>query len=84
VGDFDVLSEQYWVLSDDYNDVLATTTHPTRPDRPWSRPVTCPAIWTRSWGRGRVFVATPGHDLETLRNPAVRTVIQNGMLWASR
>ncbi len=84
IGDFDVRSEQYWVLSDEYNDVLATTTHPTRPDRPWSRPVTCPAIWTRNWGRGRIFVATPGHDLATLRVPAVRTVIERGMLWASR
>ncbi|WP_210480487.1 ThuA domain-containing protein [Naasia sp. SYSU D00948] len=84
VGDFDVNSEQYWVLSDDYNDVLATTTHPTRPDRPWSRPVTCPAIWTRTWGKGRIFVATPGHDLATLQVPAVRTVIERGMLWASR
>jgi type 1 glutamine amidotransferase len=84
IGDFEVHSEQYWVLSDDYNDVLATTTHPTRPDRPWSREVTCPAIWTRNWGAGRIFVATPGHDIDTLRVPAVRTVIERGMLWASR
>ncbi|BDZ45816.1 hypothetical protein GCM10025866_17250 [Naasia aerilata] len=48
--DFELETEQYWVLSDDYNDVLATTTHPTREGRPWNRPVTSPAVWTRSWG----------------------------------
>ncbi|MCU1438752.1 MAG: hypothetical protein JWP66_1839 [Naasia sp.] len=82
--DFELVTEQYWVLTDDYNDVLATTTHPPRPDRPWSRPVTCPAVWTRAWGSGRVFVSTPGHDLRTLRHPAVRTIIERGLLWAAR
>ncbi len=84
VGDFDVVSEQYWVLSDTYNDVLATTTQQVRPGDPWSRQVVSPAVWTREWGKGRVFVATPGHDVETLRLPAVRTIVERGMLWASR
>ncbi|WP_250213606.1 ThuA domain-containing protein [Acrocarpospora catenulata] len=82
VPDFDLVTEQYWVLSDEYNEVLATTTHPARDA--WRRPVTVPAIWTRSWGNGRVFVATPGHDLRTLRDANVRTVIERGMVWASR
>lgn len=84
IGDFELDTEQYWVLTDDYNDVLATTTHPARPDQPWHRPVTCPAVWTRAWGSGRVFVATPGHDLATLRHPSVRTIIERGLLWAAR
>ncbi|HEY8589856.1 MAG TPA: ThuA domain-containing protein [Naasia sp.] len=84
IGDFQLETEQYWVLADDYNDVLATTTHPAGPGTPWTRPVTCPAIWTRSWGRGRVFVATPGHDLQTLSHPSVRTIIERGLLWAAR
>lgn len=84
IEDFDLVTEQYWVLVDDYIDVLATTTQKVRPFDPWHREVTSPAIWTRQWGDGRIFVATPGHSPEILRNPTVRTVIERGLLWASR
>ena len=82
--DFELYTEQYWVLADDYNDVLATTTLAARPEDPWHRPVTSPAIWTRAWGAGRIFVATPGHSLDVLDHPTVRTVIERGLLWAAR
>jgi type 1 glutamine amidotransferase len=84
LADFDLETEQYWVLADDYNDVLATTTTAPRPWEPWQRPVTCPAVWTRQWGRGRVFVATPGHTVAVLQDPNVRTIVERGLLWASR
>jgi len=84
LDDFELETEQYWVLHDDLIDVLATTTHPVRPWHPWRRPVTSPAIWTRQWGDGRIVVTTPGHDLDVLRHPTVRTVIERGMLWATR
>jgi type 1 glutamine amidotransferase len=82
--DFELYTEQYWVLSDDYVDVLATTTQAARPGDPWHRPVTSPAVWTRAWGTGRIFVATPGHSLDVLDHPSVKTLIERGMLWASR
>ncbi|MCP2267017.1 ThuA domain-containing protein [Promicromonospora thailandica] len=81
---FELTTEQYWVLSDEYNDVLATTTLPARDFDPWHRPVTCPAVWTRQWGQGRVFVSTPGHELAVVQDPNVRTIIERGILWASR
>jgi uncharacterized protein len=84
IGDFDLTTEQYWVLADDYIDVLATTTTATRPWGAWQRPITAPAIWTRQWGAGRIFVATPGHRVEILRDPNVRTIVERGLLWASR
>ncbi|GIJ45225.1 hypothetical protein Val02_21110 [Virgisporangium aliadipatigenens] len=84
LDDFALETEQYWVLHDDLIDVLATTTHPTRPWHPWHRPVTCPAVWTREWGAGRIVVTTPGHSLDVLEQPAVRTIIERGMLWATR
>ena len=84
IDDFELETEQYWVLSDHYNDVLATTTHPAREDQPWSREVTCPAVWTREWGQGRIFVATPGHQPDILEHPSVRTIVERGLLWASR
>ncbi|PJJ73358.1 hypothetical protein CLV46_2944 [Diaminobutyricimonas aerilata] len=84
LDDFTLHTEQYWVLADDLNDVLATTTHPVQPYHPWHRPITSPAVWTREWGRGRIFVATPGHSPDVLRDANVRTIIERGMLWASR
>jgi type 1 glutamine amidotransferase len=84
ISDFDLVTEQYWVLSDDYIDVLATTTQKAREWDPWHREVTSPAIWTRQWGEGRIFVATPGHRVEILQDRNVRTIIERGLLWASR
>jgi uncharacterized protein len=84
IEDFALETEQYWVLHDDLIDVLATTTHPVQPYHPWHRPIVSPAIWTREWGAGRIFVSTPGHSLAVLQNPIVRTIVERGMLWATR
>jgi type 1 glutamine amidotransferase len=82
--DFDLVTEQYWILADDYCDVLVTTTQAVQPGNEWTRPVRSPAVWTRQWGSGRVFVATPGHDVQVLADPTVRTLIERGLLWAAR
>jgi len=84
IEDFDLRTEQYWVLSDEYVDVLATTTQQVREGDPWQREVTSPAIWTRQWGAGRIFVTTPGHSLDVLENESVRAIVERGMLWAGR
>ncbi|SDS32616.1 hypothetical protein SAMN04489860_1300 [Paraoerskovia marina] len=84
VSQISITSEQYWVLSDGASDVLATTTHVPREDSPWHSPVTVPAVWTRSWGRGHVFACTIGHSPAELEIPEVRTIIERGMLWAAR
>ncbi len=84
IDDFVLHTEQYWVLHDDLIDILATTTHPTQDYHPWHRPIVSPAVWTRLWGAGRVFVATPGHTPEVLADPHVRTIVERGLLWAAR
>jgi uncharacterized protein len=84
IADFDLVTEQYWVLHDDYLDVLATTTQAVRPWDPWHRPVTSPVIWTRQWGKGRIFVCTPGHKVDILQDPNVRMIVERGLLWAAR
>jgi type 1 glutamine amidotransferase len=84
IDDFELVTEQYWVLSDEYNDVLAATTQSVRPWDAWNRPVTAPAIWTRQWGAGRIFVSAPGHRLEIVEDPNVKTIIERGLLWAAR
>jgi uncharacterized protein len=84
IADFELVTEQYWVLSDEYNDVLATTTQEVRPWDAWHRPVTAPAVWVREWGKGRIFVSAPGHKLEIVQDRNVRTIIERGLLWAAR
>ena len=77
LADFELTTEQYWVLTDEYNEVLAATTHPAPDWHPWHRPVTCPAVWTRRWGRGNIFVITPGHSIDVLEHPTVSTLVQS-------
>jgi type 1 glutamine amidotransferase len=77
-------TEQYWCLTDDLNDVLATTRFEVARDTPWRDDFVAPAVWTRQWGQGRIFVSTIGHKLEDLEVPEVRTLTERGLLWASR
>ncbi|MEU4197915.1 ThuA domain-containing protein [Kribbella sp. NPDC026611] len=81
---FDVHTEQYYVHYDPTNTVLATTTFQSHPDFPWIEGTVMPAVWTRTWGEGRVFVCTVGHKLDDLQNPDVRTIVERGLLWASK
>jgi len=82
-------TEQYWVLTDALDDVLATTTFAaTGPGGTegltWAQDVTVPAVWARQWGAGKVFVRTVGHSVADLEVPEVRGIIERGLLWASR
>jgi type 1 glutamine amidotransferase len=77
-------TEQYWVLTDAMNDVLATTRILGGDGAEWEETMVFPAVWTRQWGRGRVFVSTIGHSPSDLDVPEVRTLTERGLLWASR
>jgi type 1 glutamine amidotransferase len=77
-------TERYWVLTDPLNDVLATITMPAEDGKPWREAVTHPAVWTRQWGRGRIFVSTVGHHLPDLDVPEIRLLTERGLLWAAR
>ena len=77
-------TEQYWCLTDGLNDVLATSRFEATLETPWREDLVVPAVWTRRWGAGRVFVSTIGHKLEDLDVPEVRTLTERGLLWAAR
>lgn len=74
--DFDVTSEQYWMLTDNWNNVLATTT--ISPEA-----FEMPVAWTRKWGKGNVFFSAIGHRLADLQDPVVRELTVRGLIWAS-
>ena len=77
-------TEQYWCLTDGLNDVLATSRFTATPETAWRTDLVVPAVWTRQWGAGRVFVSTIGHKLDDLDLPEVRLLTERGLLWAAR
>jgi len=46
--------------------------------------VDIPVIWTKYWGKGRVFYCSLGHDEERIKREPIPTVIKRGFSWAAR
>lgn len=42
-----------------------------------------PAGWTRSAGKGRVGVLTPGHNPEVWRHPSYQALLRNSIAWCN-
>lgn len=84
IGDFTVHTEQYWLITDAWNDVLATTTVQPGPKDEFTAPVEMPVVWTRKWGAGKVFCSAVGHRADDLRQPEVFALTGRGLAWAAR
>lgn len=84
IDDFEVTTEQYYMLVDPANKVLATTTFTGEHDA-WLDGAVMPVIWKKRFGRGRVFVNALGHSTDVFENSerAFETV-KRGIRWASR
>lgn len=83
LSDFQMHSEQYYMHVDPSNQVLATTTF-SGEHCPWIKGNVIPVIWKRMWGAGRVFYTSLGHVAKDFNVPEARTIVQRGMLWASK
>jgi len=81
--DFEIHSEQYYMHVDPSNEVLATTTF-SGEHTPWILGNVIPVVWKRKWGEGRVFYSSLGHVARDFDVPEARTLVERGMLWASR
>jgi type 1 glutamine amidotransferase len=79
---FRLLSEQYYMLVDPSNEVLATTTF-SGDHLWWIEGTTIPVIWKRRWDKGRVFYCSIGHTLDALKIPQVTEIIRRGIKWAA-
>ena len=84
IGDFAVHTEQYWMITDAYNDVLATTVVRPEPGEEFAGDVVMPVVWTRQWGAGKVFVSAIGHRPLDLEQPEVAELTLRGLVWAAR
>ncbi|GAC1357252.1 MAG: ThuA domain-containing protein [Ktedonobacteraceae bacterium] len=81
--DFHMHSEQYYMHVDPMNEVLATTTFGAD-YAPWIATCVMPVAWKKRWGQGRVFYSSLGHVASDFEVPEALTIMQRGMLWASR
>ena len=84
LGDFMVKTEQYYMLVDPRNEVLATTSFQCT-SAPWVNGVVMPVVWKKMHGAGRVFFSSLGHVAkEFLDVPEQLELTLRGMTWAAR
>jgi type 1 glutamine amidotransferase len=85
ISDFPVASEQYYVHVDPAVKVLATTRFPTV-DGPHAGngPVDMPVIWTKMYGRGRVYYNSLGHQANIVESEPNLTLMRRGFLLAAK
>lgn len=81
LDDFQIVSEQYYLHVDPANQVLANTTFDGI-GGPGTRGVVMPVVWTKSWGRGKVFYCSLGHTVADFKIPECQEIIRRGLLWA--
>lgn len=84
IKDFRVKSEQYYVHVDPAIEILATTRFPVV-EGPHSTngQVDIPVVWTKRWGKGRVFYNSLGHHADIFNIEEASTLMERGFIWAS-
>lgn len=85
IADFEVASEQYYMHIDPAVKVLATTTFPIAPGpHTPNGAVEMPVLWTKFYGRGRVFYDALGHTASVVGSQPNLTIMRRGFSWAAR
>lgn len=84
IPDFGVRSEQYYLHIDPAIKVLATTHFPVAdgPHVP-NGDVEMPVVWTKYYGKGRVFYCSLGHQADTIASGPALEIMTRGLLWAA-
>jgi hypothetical protein len=85
INDFEVSSEQYYMHVDPAVKVLATTRFPVAdgPHTP-NGAVEMPVVWTKWYGKGKVFYSSIGHTAALVESEPHLTILRRGCLWAAK
>ncbi|MEJ8303854.1 ThuA domain-containing protein [Saccharibacillus sacchari] len=76
IEDFSVHDEHYFMeWEDPIADLIMTTV---------SEHGAQPGGWTRTYGRGRVCVLTPGHEAEVWTHPTYQKLLRNALYWCAQ
>ncbi len=86
IKDFEVASEQYYMHVDPGLKVLADTKFPTPgadgPHNP-NGEISMPVLWTKMYGKGRVFYSSLGHTAQIVASEPHLTIMRRGFKWAA-
>lgn len=74
IEEFMITDEQYILDYDPRVKVLANALHKGK---------LMPVLWTRDWGKGRVFYSALGHDAKACRQEMFLTTLLRGAAWAA-
>jgi hypothetical protein len=79
-------TEQYYMHVDPAVHVLCQTVFSGEHGDPdlYKAGTVMPYAWTKTWGRGRVFVAAWGHTYKDFDVPEARQIVERALLWAAR
>ena len=87
ISNFGVASEQYYMHVDPAVKVLASTKFPTPgadgphvPNGTFDMPV----VWTKYYGKGRVFYNSLGHQANLVESEPCLTIMRRGFKWAAK
>ncbi len=75
IEDFVVVSEQYYMHIDPAINVHAVTHFGE---------VVMPVVWTKTYGLGKIYYCSLGHQANIVRMPETLELLRRGMLWATR
>ncbi len=82
ISDFEIKSEQYYMHIDPNVKVLGTTTFSGEHDS-WIDGTVIPVIWKKSFGKGRVFYSSLGHEAIDFKVAEVFEIMKRGIKWAA-
>jgi uncharacterized protein len=85
IKEFPIVSEQYYMHVDPAVKVLAYTQFPTA-DGPHvgNGTVNMPVVWTKLYGKGRVFYNSLGHVAYIVESEPCLTLMRRGFQWAAK
>ena len=85
LSDFNYKGEQYYLHVDPAVTVHATTLFPVSDGEHASNgTVAMPVIFTKNWGKGKVFYFSIGHTYKDFDIPQVNSIMKRGFIWATR
>lgn len=86
LSDFEVVSEQYYLHVDPGVNVLATCDFPAPGvEGPHTaNPCKMPQVYTKMYGKGRVYYNALGHQASVLEAEIPRELMRRGFVWAAK
>ena len=83
IENFSIKTEQYYMHFDPSVEIIAQTRFSGEPYK-WIEDVVMPVAWKKSYGEGKVFFISVGHDPnEFIKHPQAWKLLTRGLTWAS-